>query len=95
MHNVPGGINVHGLMACLMEHFQLGAGYSVVSVYSGDASGDIAFFFFFFFVLGYRGGVHVGALLSEDGHLFFFFFFFFGRDGYSLHKCNDSNLKTM
>ena len=22
-------------------------------------------------------------------------FFFFGRDGYSLHKCNDSNLKTM
>ena len=26
---------------------------------------------------------------------FFFFFFFFGRDGYSLHKCNDSNLKTM
>ena len=23
-----------------------------------------------------------------------FFFFFFGRDGYSLHKCNDSNLKT-
>ena len=25
----------------------------------------------------------------------FFFFFFFGRDGYSLHKCNDSNLKTL
>ena len=25
----------------------------------------------------------------------FFFCFFFGRDGYSLHKCNDSNLKTM
>ena len=42
MHNVPGGINVHGLMACLMEHFQLGAGYSVVSEYGGDASGDIA-----------------------------------------------------
>ncbi len=26
---------------------------------------------------------------------FFFFFFFCGRDGYSLHKCNDSNLKSM
>ena len=25
----------------------------------------------------------------------FFFFFLFGRDGYSLHKRNDSNLKTM
>ena len=33
MHNVPGGVNVHGLMACLLEHFQLGAGYSVVSVW--------------------------------------------------------------
>ena len=42
MHNVPGGINVHGLMACLLEHFQLGAGYSAVSEYGGDASGDIA-----------------------------------------------------
>ena len=27
--------------------------------------------------------------------LFFFFFFFFGRERYSLHKCNDSNLKSM
>ena len=26
---------------------------------------------------------------------FFFFFFFFGRERYSLHKCNDSNLKSM
>ena len=25
----------------------------------------------------------------------FFFFFFFGRERYSLHKCNDSNLKSM
>ena len=24
---------------------------------------------------------------------FFFFLFFFGRDGHSLHKCNDNNLK--
>ena len=23
------------------------------------------------------------------------FFFFFGRERYSLHKCNDSNLKSM
>ena len=29
-------------MACLMEHFQVGAGYSVVSKYGDDASGDIA-----------------------------------------------------
>ena len=26
---------------------------------------------------------------------FFFFFFFFGRERYSLHKCNDNNLKEM
>ena len=26
---------------------------------------------------------------------FVFFFFFFGRERYSLHKCNDSNLKSM
>ena len=25
----------------------------------------------------------------------FFFFFFFGRERYSLHKCNDNNLKEM
>ena len=42
MHNVPGGVNVHGLMACLLHHFQLGPEYSVVSEYGGDASGDIA-----------------------------------------------------
>ena len=42
MHNVPGGVNVHGLMECLLHHFQLGPEYSVVSEYGGDASGDIA-----------------------------------------------------
>lgn len=42
MHNVPGGINVKGLMACLLKHFQFGPEYSVVSEYGGDASGDIA-----------------------------------------------------
>ena len=42
MHNVPGRINVHGLMACSLEHFQLGAWYSVVSIFGGDTSGDIA-----------------------------------------------------
>ena len=42
MHNVPGGINVHGLMACLLKHFQFGPEYTVVSEYGGDASGDIA-----------------------------------------------------
>ena len=26
---------------------------------------------------------------------FFFFFFFFRRERYSLHECNDSNLKSM
>ena len=26
---------------------------------------------------------------------FFFFFFFFGRERYSLHECNDNNLKEM
>ena len=42
MHNVPGGINVHGLMGALLEHFQFGPGYSVLSEYGGDACGDIA-----------------------------------------------------
>ena len=42
MHNVPGGINVHGLMDCLLKHFQFGPEYTVVSKYGGDASGDIA-----------------------------------------------------
>ena len=42
MHNVPGGINVHGLMGCLLKHFQFGPEYTVVSEYGGDASGDIA-----------------------------------------------------
>jgi len=42
MHNVPGGINVHGLMDCLLKHFQFGPEYTVVSEYGGDASGDIA-----------------------------------------------------
>ena len=42
LHNVPGGINVHGLMACLLKHFQFGPEYSVVSEYGGDVSGDIA-----------------------------------------------------
>jgi len=39
---VPGGINVHGLMDCLLKHFQFGPEYTVVSEYGGDASGDIA-----------------------------------------------------
>ena len=42
MHNVPGGINVHGLMGCLLKHFQFGPEYTVVAEYGGDASGDIA-----------------------------------------------------
>jgi len=41
MHNVPGGINVHGLMDCLLKHLQFGPEYSVVSEYGGDASGDM------------------------------------------------------
>jgi len=39
---VPGGINVHGLMNCLLKHLQFGPEYTVVSEYGGDASGDIA-----------------------------------------------------
>ena len=42
LHNVPGAINVHGLMACLLKHFRFGPEYSVVSEYGGDVSGDIA-----------------------------------------------------
>ncbi len=41
MHNVPGGINVHGLMGCLLKHFQFGPDHTVVSEYGGDASGII------------------------------------------------------
>ena len=33
--------------------------------------------------------------IAEAPSVFFFFFFFFGRERYSLHKCNDSNLKSM
>ena len=36
--NVPGGINVHGLMGCLLKHFQFGPEYTVLSKYGGDAS---------------------------------------------------------
>jgi len=32
---VPGGINVHGLMDCLLKHFQFGPEYTVVSEYGG------------------------------------------------------------
>ena len=42
MHNVPGGINVHGLMDCLLKHFQFGPEYTLVSEYGSDFSGDIA-----------------------------------------------------
>ena len=42
LHNVPGGINVHGLMASLLKHFQFGPEYSVVSEFGGEVSGDIA-----------------------------------------------------
>lgn len=42
LHNVPGGINVHGLMPCLLKHFEFGHEYSVVSEYGGEVSGDIA-----------------------------------------------------
>jgi len=28
MHNVPGAINVHGLMDCLLKHFQFGPEYT-------------------------------------------------------------------
>ena len=47
MHNVPGGINVHGLMDCLLKHFQFGPEYTVVSEYGG-----------FFFFVGYKGIAH-------------------------------------
>ena len=33
---------------------------------------------------------HVHLVLPD-----LFFFFFFGRERYSLHKCNDNNLKEM
>ncbi|KAL3136229.1 hypothetical protein ABBQ32_007241 [Trebouxia sp. C0010 RCD-2024] len=42
LHNVPGGINVHGLMGSLLRHFQFGHEYSIVSEYGGEVSGDIA-----------------------------------------------------
>ncbi|DBA88260.1 TPA: hypothetical protein ACH3X1_016554 [Trebouxia sp. C0004] len=42
MHNVPRGINVHGLMDCLLKHFQFGPEYTVVSEYGGVASGEVA-----------------------------------------------------
>ncbi|KAL3135904.1 hypothetical protein ABBQ32_007456 [Trebouxia sp. C0010 RCD-2024] len=42
LHNVPGGINVHGLMGSLLRHFQFGPEYSVVTEYGGKVSGDIA-----------------------------------------------------
>ena len=46
MYNVLGGINVHmdmhGLMECLLKHFQFGPEYTVVSEYGGHALGDIA-----------------------------------------------------
>ena len=35
------------------------------------------------------------AMVPMTPFFFFFFFFFFGRERYSLHKCNDSNLKSM
>jgi len=35
------------------------------------------------------------ALWCHNNVLAGFFLIFFGRDGYSLHKCNDSNLKSM
>ena len=35
VHNVPGGISVHGLMDCLLKHFQFGPEYTVVSEYGG------------------------------------------------------------
>ena len=41
LHNVLGGINVQGLMACLLKHFQFGPEYSIVSEYGGDVSSDI------------------------------------------------------
>ncbi|KAL3136230.1 hypothetical protein ABBQ32_007242 [Trebouxia sp. C0010 RCD-2024] len=42
LHNVPGGINVLGLMGSLLRHFQFGHEYSIVSEYGGEVSGDIA-----------------------------------------------------
>ncbi|DBB03112.1 TPA: hypothetical protein ACH3X1_013422 [Trebouxia sp. C0004] len=42
LHNVPRDINVHGLMACLLQHFEFGPEYSVISECGGDVSGDIA-----------------------------------------------------
>ena len=41
LHNVPGGINVHGLMACLLGHFQFGPGYYIVSEYGAATASDI------------------------------------------------------
>ena len=38
---------------------------------------------------------HLASRLALKTITSFFFFFFFGRERYSLHKCNDSNLKSM
>ena len=40
--NAHGGFNVHGLMDCLLKHFQFGPEYTVMSECGGHASGDIA-----------------------------------------------------
>ena len=43
----------------------------------------------------YWGPCPSASLSTPQESFFFFFFFFFGRERYSLHKCNDSNLKSM
>ena len=42
MHNVPEGVDVHGLMDCLLPHFQFGLEYTVVAEHGVDAFDDIA-----------------------------------------------------
>ena len=77
---------------------------------SGSESSEIAeapsFFSFFFFGkdIHYTSAMIATSRVCNVHHKperpkltthFFFFFFFFGRERYSLHKCNDSNLKSM
>ena len=44
---------------------------------------------------GKRLSAEIGAVADADLMIFFYFIFFifFGRERYSLHECNDNNLK--
>lgn len=42
MHNLPAGINVEGLMACLLSRYKYGTGHSLVAMCAGDLPGEVA-----------------------------------------------------